>query len=122
MQHTARLRLEHLSRQRVAEVLIDLKNRIKGDFYVAEENKDRIVFASRSCPFGKFVESRPALCMMTSNVFGYVAAENVGYARVQIEGAVARGDSGCRVTVFLTPSKESRDAREYFKRDLVESH
>lgn len=116
------LTVEHLSRQQVAEVLVDLKNRIKGDFYAAEEHEDRVVFASRSCPFGKFDEGRPALCMMTSNVFGYIAAENLGYARVQIDEAIARGDSGCRVTVFLTPSEESDDVREYFKRDLVESH
>jgi predicted ArsR family transcriptional regulator len=115
------LKVERLSRQQVADVLVDLKNRIKGDFYVAEEHADRIVFASRSCPFGKFVEGRPALCMMTSNVFGYVAGENLGYARVQIDQAIARGDSGCRVTVFLTPSEEPGDAREYFKRDLIES-
>lgn len=114
------LKVERLSREQVAEVLVDLKNRIEGDFYVAEEHEDRIVFANRACPFGKFVEGRPALCMMTSNVFGYIAAENLGYARVQIDEAIARGDKGCRVTVFLTPSEEPGDTREYFKWDPIE--
>lgn len=110
------LKVEQLSRDEVAQVLVDLKQRIKGDFYIAEEREDRIVFASRSCPFGAYVEGRPALCMMTSNVFGYISAENLGYARVQIDAAIARGDPGCRVTVFFTPSGDDGGAREYFRR------
>lgn len=114
--YKAALKVEQLSRDEVAQVLVDLKQRIKGDFYVAEEREDRIVFASRSCPFGAYVEGRPALCMMTSNVFGYISAENLGYARVQIDAAIARGDPGCRVTVFFTPSGDDGGAREYFRR------
>jgi predicted ArsR family transcriptional regulator len=115
------LQVDRLSRDQVAQVLVDLKQRIKGDFYVAEEREDRIVFASRSCPFGEYVIGRPALCMMTSNVFGYIAAENLGYARVQIDEAVARGDPGCRVTVFLTPTADDSGAREYFRRVQLQS-
>lgn len=114
--YKAALKVEQLSRDEVAQVLVDLKQRIKGDFYIAEEREDRIVFASRSCPFGAYVEGRPALCMMTSNVFGYISAENLGYARVQIDAAIARGDPGCRVTVFITPSGDDGGAREYFRR------
>ena len=114
------LQVESLTREQVAEVLVDLKQRIKGDFYVADDREDRIVLESRSCPFGRFVEGRPSLCMMTSNVFGSIAAENLGYARVQIDEAIARGDPGCRVTVFLTPSDEESGAREYFRRIPVE--
>lgn len=114
--YRAALQVEHLSREQVGQVLVDLKQRIQGDFYVAEEREDRIIFASRSCPFGAAVEGRPALCMMTSNVFGYIAAENLGYARVNIDAAIARGDPGCRVTVFLTPSEDGGVAREYFRR------
>lgn len=110
------LQVGQLSREQVTEVLIDLKQRIQGDFFVLEEREDRIVFGSRSCPFGDFVKDRPALCMMTSNVFGYITAENLGYARVQIDEAIARGDKGCRVTVFLTPSERDGTAREYFRR------
>lgn len=113
------LQVDRLSREQVGEVLVDLKQRIKGDFYIAEEREDRIVFASRSCPFGSFVKGRPSLCMMTSNVFGYVTAENLGYARVQIDQAIARGDDGCRVTVFLRPTDQPGDTREYFRRDKL---
>ena len=55
--------------------------------------------------------------MMTSNVFGSIAAENLGYAKVVLEQAIARGDSGCRVVVYLKPSEAAQQAtgREYFK-------
>lgn len=113
------LQVERLSRAQVGDVLVDLKRRIQGDFYVVEEREDRIVLASRSCPFGSYVVGRPSLCMMTSNVFGYVAAENLGYARVQIDKAIARGDDGCHVTIFLKPSDRMEGAREYFRRDTL---
>ena len=69
------LQVERLLVEQIGEVLVDLKQRIKGDFFIAEEREDRIVLASRTCPFGSFVEGRPSLCMMTSNVFGYITAE-----------------------------------------------
>lgn len=108
------LGVDQLDRQQIAEVLVDLKQRIQGDFYVHEEREDRIVFASRSCPFGEYVLGRPSLCMMTSNVFGRIAANNNGYAGVDIERAIARGDSGCLVTVHLKPSDDNR-GQEYFR-------
>lgn len=107
-----------LSRHQVAEVLVDLKRRIQGDFFVIEESDQRIVFGNRACPFGDKVLGRPSLCMMTSNVFGSIAAENLGYAKVVLEETIAQGASGCRVVVHLQPSEEG-DAvpgREYFRR------
>jgi hypothetical protein len=35
--------------------------------------------------------------MMTSNVFGSIAAENLGDAKVVIDRAIARGDKECKV-------------------------
>lgn len=114
------LSVDQLSSEQVAQVLVDLKQRIKGDFYVIEESEDRIILASRSCPFGEFVSGRPALCMMTSNVFGHIASQNLGYARVEINESIARGNPGCRVTVFLTPTEnQSSEGREYFRRVQV---
>jgi predicted ArsR family transcriptional regulator len=119
--YRAALKVDRLSREQVPQVLVSLKQRIGGEFLVIEEHSDRIVLAGRACPFGAFVKDRPALCMMTSNVFGHIAAENLGYARVQISEAIARGDAACRVTVFLAPSDEHEDdeagVREYFRRD-----
>lgn len=110
------LAVDHLSRGQVRDVLIDLKRRIQGDFYIIEEREDRIILGNRACPFGKFVEGRPSLCMMTSNVFGSIAAQNLGYARVEIEEAIAMGHPGCRVIVHLKPSNDTEaNAREYFR-------
>lgn len=119
--YRAALKVDRLTQHQVGEVLVDLKQRIQGDFYIVEEREDRIVLASRSCPFGEFVEGRPALCMMTSNVFGSIAAENLGYARVQIDQSIALGAAGCRVTVFLTPNEDAVDGREYFRRTELPS-
>ncbi len=111
------LAVENLTRQQVADVLVDLKRRIEGDFFVIQEDDDKIVFGNRVCPFGDKVLDRPVLCMMTSNVFGSIAADNLGYSRVVIEESIARGDSGCRVVVHLRPppAGEAVEGREYFK-------
>jgi predicted ArsR family transcriptional regulator len=106
-----------LDRQQVADVLVDLKRRIRGDFFVIEASDDKLVLGNRMCPFADKVIGRPALCMMTSNVFGAIASENLGYAKVVIEEAIARGDAGCRVVVHLraTTASDASDGREYFR-------
>jgi predicted ArsR family transcriptional regulator len=111
------LAVDRLSREQVADVLVDLKRRIQGDFFIIEEDDEKIVLGNRACPFAEKVVGRPALCMMTSNVFGSIAAENLGYAKVVLEQAIARGDSGCRVVVYLKPSEAAQQStgREYFK-------
>ena len=115
--YKAALAIPELSRQQVSEVLVDLKRRIQGDFYIIEEDEDKIVLGNRACPFGEKVAGRPALCMMTSNVFGVIAAENLNYARVVLEETIAEGAPGCRVVVHLRPPTEGEDqsGREYFK-------
>jgi hypothetical protein len=109
------LEVSSLSREQVARVLVDLKRRIQGDFFVIEESDEKIVLGNRACPFAEKVEGRPALCMMTSNVFGVIAAENLGYSKVIIERSIALGDAECRVVVYLKPTPEADAAhgREY---------
>ena len=111
------LALPALNAQQVADVLVDLKRRIQGDFFIIEQDEDKIVLGNRACPFGDKVIGRKALCMMTSNVFGGITADNLGYARVALEQTIADGAPGCRVTVFLEPSDQPGDttAREYYK-------
>jgi predicted ArsR family transcriptional regulator len=114
-QYRAALGKVTLNRSEVAQVLVDLKRRIRGDFYVVEESENKIVFGNRACPFGDKVLDRPAMCMMTSNVFGAIAARNLGYAKVELARTIARGDSECRVVVYLkaTPESEDAEGREY---------
>lgn len=103
----------------VADAAIDLKRRIGGDFYEIERTEDEILLGNRRCPFGRKVEGRPAMCMMTSNVFGRIAAENLGYARVSVEEAFATGDQRCLVRVALKPPENGGpvEGREYFRTD-----
>lgn len=110
------LSVSELSREQVAEVLVDLKARIKGDFYIIEEDDEKIVLGNRACPFAEKVLGRESMCMMTSNVFGAIAAENLGYAKVELQETIARGDPGCRVVVYLKPTAEldAREGREYY--------
>jgi Predicted transcriptional regulator len=111
------LQVSELSREQVADVLVDLKRRIQGTFYVIEQDDEKIVLGNHNCPFAEKVLGRPALCMMTSNVFGVIAAENLGYAKVALEKTIARGDGECRVVVYLKPTPDAGAAggREYFK-------
>jgi predicted ArsR family transcriptional regulator len=111
------LGVDGLDRAQVAEVLVDLKRRIQGDFSIVDQDDEKIVLQNRACPFAEKVVGRPSLCMMTSNVFGVIAAENLGYAKVVIEQAIARGDQGCRIVVYLQPTSDAHAAegREYFK-------
>lgn len=113
------LQVEHLSREQVADVLVDLKRRIQGDFYVIEQDDEKIVLGNRRCPFEDKVIGRPAMCMMTSNVFGGIAAQNLGYAKVELQQTIAQGHPGCRVVVYLKPTAEAEAARgrEYFRTD-----
>jgi predicted ArsR family transcriptional regulator len=115
--YTGALGVDHLTRPQVAHVLVDLKRRIQGDFFIIEEDDEKIVLGNRACPFAEKVVGRPALCMMTSNVFGSIAAQNLGYAKVVLEQAIARGDQRCRVVVYLKPTEavQQQSGREYFK-------
>lgn len=113
------LTVERLSHDEVAQVLVDLKRRIQGDFFIIEQSEEKIVLGNRACPFGDRVLGRPALCMMTSNVFGTIAAENLGYAKVSLEETIAEGHAGCRIVVYLKSTEESEltHGREYFQQE-----
>jgi hypothetical protein len=105
---------ERLDEDQVGAVLVDLKRRIEGDFRIVAQDEHRIELRNRACPFAEQVVGRPSLCMMTSNVFGSITANNLGYARVELLETIAEGDPGCHVVVHLEPSAEPLPGREYF--------
>ena len=111
------LQVNQLNREQVAAVLVDLKRRIQGDFYIVEESDDKIVLGNRACPFREKVAGRPSMCMMTSNVFGAIAADNLGYAKVELQQTIAEGHNECRIVIYLkaTPEADAVEGREYFK-------
>ncbi len=103
--------VEQLTLEQVAAVLVDLKARINGGFSVERLDEDTIVLVNDACPFGSYVEGHESLCMMTSNVFGRIAADNLGYARVEIGQSIAAGHDRCHVLVHLGGDGPGR---EYF--------
>jgi predicted ArsR family transcriptional regulator len=109
--------LERLDAQHITQVFLDLQNNINGDFSVSHEDEEKIVITGCACPFGKEVVDRPSLCMMTSNMLAVIAAENLGYAKVSIEKSLARGDSCCRIVMYLKKSHEAgrAEGREFFQ-------
>jgi predicted ArsR family transcriptional regulator len=115
-QYKQALSVERLSREQVAAVLVDLKRRIQGGFYIVEESDEKIVLGNTACPFADKVIDRPAMCMMTSNVFGTIAADSLGYSKVSLEKTIAQGAPECRVVVYLKPTDKAGEAegRQYF--------
>ena len=120
-QYREAMDFDRLDPRQVAQVLVDLKRRIGGDFFIIEVTEDRIVVGNRRCPFGEMAAGQPALCMMTSNVFGRVTADNLGYARVDLQETIAKGAQACRIVVYLDPDRDApRDEREYWATRLPE--
>jgi len=111
------LHVKKLNREQVSSVLVDLKKRIQGDFTVVSEDDTKIVIHGGSCPFGDKVIDRPSLCMMTSNVFGTITSDNLGYAKVSLETTIATGAPNCQIVIYLTESDESviAEGNEYFQ-------
>jgi anti-sigma regulatory factor (Ser/Thr protein kinase) len=113
----ARAIVGQLSPEQVADCLVRLKTAIDGGFSVVEASAQRIVLTNTRCPFGAAVQHAPALCRMTSSVFGGIAARNSphGQAAVVLEERIAVGDPHCRVVVHLggAPSEVAAHAHSY---------
>ena len=101
--------VDRLTVEQIADCLVRLKGAIDGGFSVSELTDDRIVFVNTACPFGDVVQRAPALCRMTSSVFGGIAARNSdsGSSAVLLEERIAVGDPQCRVVVYLGAPPES---------------
>ena len=114
--YTKGLGVTSLNREQVAQVLVDLKQRIHGDFTIVAQDHHKIILSSSSCPFQDAVLDRPSMCMMTSNVFGVITASNLGYAKVVLEETIAGRCGQCRVTIYLeqSPEADTAQGREYY--------
>lgn len=98
----------------LAEILVDIKDRIQGRFSIESATDDKIVLVNSQCPFARRVEGHPSLCMMTTNVFGRVVSDARGYAGVEIEKAIATGHGSCRVVVYLKERQTER-GHDFFR-------
>lgn len=114
-----------LSPAQMAECYVRLKHAIDGGFFVIEADENAIVLGNTRCPFGDAVMKSPALCRMTSSVFGGIAARNAGDSVVVLEERIAVGDPGCKVVVklstddlpphshiYLAPIEDQENARQ----------
>ena len=99
----------------LAEVLVDLKRRVGGQFSIVDVSKSRILLCNTRCPFGDLVIGRPSMCQMTSTVFGKIVADSNGYAGVNIDKSIAAGDNHCVIEILLEPESVGTSSyREYF--------
>ncbi|GCE26350.1 hypothetical protein KDA_18340 [Dictyobacter alpinus] len=98
-----------------AHVIVDLKQKIGGNFSLVSKDPLKVVVSTTSCPFDTLVRQSPSLCFMTSSVFGGIAARNFGYAKVVLQKRIALGDDGCYVIVHLqrTPEALAAIGKEY---------
>ena len=86
-----------------AKLIIDIKNRIGGQFSQVPDEAGSVRVVSHRCPFGDLVKEAPQLCRMTSSVFGAIAARNFGYAKVELRKRIANRDGLCDVRIHLDP-------------------
>jgi DNA-binding NarL/FixJ family response regulator/anti-sigma regulatory factor (Ser/Thr protein kinase) len=120
-----------LSPEQMADLYVRLKGAIGGDFYVIQADERKIVLGNRRCPFGDVVQREPALCHMTSSVFGGIAARNASRSAVDLQERIALGDPECRIVIWLgdgcpadaSPTYRSTGSRQAraVDRDLVEA-
>jgi hypothetical protein len=102
--------------EQLGRCFVRLKHAIDGGFSVVEATPEQIVLENTRCPFGDTVLRAPALCRMTSSVFGGIAARNSPHdVSVLLEERIAVGDPGCRVVVSLaaSPSGSAAFAHHY---------
>lgn len=104
-----------LTVDQITDCYLRLKAAIDGDFYVISIDEERIVLGNRRCPFGDTVRRAPALCRMTSSVFGGIAARNHGDAVVLLDERIAVGDPECRVTVLLGETARKNPGGHHYR-------
>ncbi|MGF1573807.1 MAG: methanogen output domain 1-containing protein [Sumerlaeia bacterium] len=99
----------------VGDILVDFKRRIGGDFFLISADNNTIILGNRRCPFEDKVLNRPALCMMTTNVFGVITSQLLGYAKVHLQNTIASGDHECRVLIYLNDKTAADEGKEFFR-------
>lgn len=107
---------DRLTPEQLASCFVRLKHAIEGGFSVESVDDDHIVLVNDRCPFGDQVRRAPALCRMTSSVFGGIAARNAEHgAVVVLEERIAIGDPGCRVHILLDPDPTRQTLGHYYR-------
>ncbi|MGR8999500.1 MAG: sigma 54-interacting transcriptional regulator [Gammaproteobacteria bacterium] len=103
-----------------ADMIIEIKNKIGGNFSRESCEPGMVRVVNTRCPFGEAVMQAPELCQMTSSVFGGIAARNFGYAKVILDKRIAMGDGMCEARIYTIPKQAaSFDGDEYHREQGV---
>lgn len=94
-----------LDHGKYAEMIVEIKNKIGGNFSRTSSEPGMVRVVNTRCPFGEAVMQAPELCKMTSSVFGGIAARNFGYAKVILDKRIAVGDGMCEARIYTDPKK-----------------
>lgn len=89
-----------MNHDKCAEMIIEIKNKIGGNFSRTSSDPNTIRVINTRCPFGNVIKQTPELCKMTSSVFGGIVARNFGYAKVVFRQKIATGNRNCDVQIF----------------------
>jgi Nif-specific regulatory protein/two-component system response regulator AtoC len=92
-----------ISADQYADLIVNLKNQIGGNFSRSSGPPGSIQVVNSRCPFGDMVKDAPELCRMTASVFGGIAARNFGYGKVELKKRIALNHSHCEVCVYTDP-------------------
>lgn len=108
---------EVIDRDHYADLIIELKKQIGGGFSRGSGEAGMVRVVNSRCPFGAQVKDAPALCRMTSSVFGGIAARHFGYAKVELRKTIAAGDGSCDVRIYLDMDLAARNAGTEYRAD-----
>ncbi|TCV85859.1 sigma 54-interacting transcriptional regulator [Sulfurirhabdus autotrophica] len=109
-----------LDHDKYADMIVEIKNKIGGNFSRASSEPGMVRVVNTRCPFGEAVMQAPELCKMTSSVFGGIAARNFGYAKVILDKRIAMGDGVCEARIYTDLKKAaSFEGDEYHREQGV---
>jgi len=109
-----------LDHGKYADMIVEIKNKIGGNFSRTSSEPDMVRVVNTRCPFGGAVMQAPELCKMTSSVFGGIAARNFGYAKVILDKRIAMGDGVCEARIYTVPKQAaSFEGDEYHREQGV---
>ncbi|HUX30670.1 MAG TPA: sigma 54-interacting transcriptional regulator [Thiobacillus sp.] len=106
-----------LDHDKYADMIVEIKNKIGGNFSRASSEPGMVRVVNRRCPFGEAVMQAPELCKMTSSVFGGIAARNFGYAKVILDKRIAVGDGMCEARIYTDPKKAATFEGDEYHRE-----
>ena len=72
-----------------------------------EEETDRIEFCVGTCPLADAATQYPDICELENGVFGGIAGEGLGFAKVGVSRSTGPSPKDCRILVHITRTKRN---------------